>query len=722
MKFAELIPLTAGVVNLLLTLFVLSQGLRSGTARVYLLWGLSLSVWNLGTYFMFQEDLNSNQALFWARFLQYGVIFLPISLAHLCYLVGHIPVGRGIAWGYLLHVALAASNFTPLFIADVREVSNDLYRAHYSVAGPGYWVLVATFSVPALAVYRLGLKVKTLPPMHRRRVYGMIGAVVALILFGFNDSLPILNVDRYPFTNIPIFPFGSAAAILYGIIVGYSVLQHQLLDIHVTLSRLVARTVRLLFLFLTGMALLLVLTVVAPGEFTAFSFSSSLAVLLVSAWLASTFFPRLFGSGEEKLERRILGDKFEYHDRMRGFVEAMQWMETNELLDSLHQLMTQTVRAASYRIFVREEKTGVFSLFRSHPALDRDAVPRLNRASPVFKAFEAAHADCVNLQTTGPQTSEDDPHVLAAREQLAPLQAEYAFLLQADEQPFGLFLIGPKLTREPYTLHDLELFSEMVAKLGLHLNQVRMKRQLLLAQEMDLLGMMSRGMAHDLNNLITPVWTYLQLARERARPEESHNELLPTVSRNVQTMMDYIRESLFFSDTQTPHLALASLGATARKAVDLIRPRADGRGVRLECEGVADVEIEMDAVLVQRLINNLLANAVDASPPGSVIRVRVATLDTTEPGRTWHRVEVIDQGEGISRENLRQVTMPYFTTKDHGDERRGFGLGLAICRKIVHLHGGNLNILSEVGQGTTVQVDLPSRQTQPPVNGELRRP
>jgi signal transduction histidine kinase len=50
----------------------------------------------------------------------------------------------------------------------------------------------------------------------------------------------------------------------------------------------------------------------------------------------------------------------------------------------------------------------------------------------------------------------------------------------------------------------------------------------------------------------------------------------------------------------------------------------------------------------------------------------------------------------------------FFTTKDSGDGKRGFGLGLAICRKIVHLHGGTLNITSQIGKGTTVQVDLPS--------------
>lgn len=70
----------------------------------------------------------------------------------------------------------------------------------------------------------------------------------------------------------------------------------------------------------------------------------------------------------------------------------------------------------------------------------------------------------------------------------------------------------------------------------------------------------------------------------------------------------------------------------------------------------------------------------------------------------------MDAGEGISRKNLQMITSGYFTTKATGDEKRGFGLGLAICRKIVHLHGGNLDIASREGKGTTVRIDLPLRQ------------
>ena len=120
----------------------------------------------------------------------------------------------------------------------------------------------------------------------------------------------------------------------------------------------------------------------------------------------------------------------------------------------------------------------------------------------------------------------------------------------------------------------------------------------------------------------------------------------------------------------------------------------------------------MDQVLIQRLVSNLLSNAIDASPAGAQIDIKLLELEATEADRRWFRLQVVDHGVGISPENLKRVFVPYFTTKNRGDEQRGFGLGLAICRKIVHLHGGNLSITSQLSVGTTLQVDLPSRQTQ----------
>jgi signal transduction histidine kinase len=218
-------------------------------------------------------------------------------------------------------------------------------------------------------------------------------------------------------------------------------------------------------------------------------------------------------------------------------------------------------------------------------------------------------------------------------------------------------------------------------------------------------------MAHDLNNLLTPVWTLLQLSSESGNVEPLDDELLPVALRNVNTMRAYIKEALFFSENLRPDLQFGRLDLVIHQAADLAKASRK-KEVEVQPDTPDEALVEMDEVLIQRLIANLIANSIDASPSGSQIRVQLERLARSESHRDWWRVRVIDQGEGIPKENLSRIFTPYFTTKNHGDQNRGFGLGLAICRKIVNLHGGQLSISSQPRKGTTVQFDLPSRQAK----------
>jgi signal transduction histidine kinase len=169
---------------------------------------------------------------------------------------------------------------------------------------------------------------------------------------------------------------------------------------------------------------------------------------------------------------------------------------------------------------------------------------------------------------------------------------------------------------------------------------------------------------------------------------------------------------LFFSRSNQLQGKPGLLDQTVREAMSLVQSNAETKGIGISFQGESEVMIEMDSVLVKRLISNLLSNAVDASPVGSKIEIQLAPLPKTELNRDWYRLKIMDHGEGISQENLKRVFTPYFTTKNTGDGKRGFGLGLAIARKIVHLHGGNLSIASKEKKGTTVQVDLPTKLIQ----------
>jgi signal transduction histidine kinase len=722
MNLFKLVPLIGAVCNLLVTLFVSTRGLRSTVNRVYLLWGISLTIWNLGTYALFVVD-NASAALFWARFLQFGVIFTPVTLFHLSLLIAQIPVGRYMKALYGLQIALALSNLTPFFIRDVRFNG----YAYYSIAGPGFRIFSLTLGLTVASVFILSHKRRRLATLHKTRLSALIVAQSGLVIFGINDVLPILGFDYYeellPFlgirakapSHLQIYPFGSMAAIFYGVIVGYSVLQHQLLNIRVTLGKIAANLVRVGFLVAVGLLLLFLAAFFGPrDQFTTYSFFVSLGVLLCSAVIAATYFPRLFGKGDDRLERRLLGDRFEYHDKVRSFIQSINvYTDARLLIDDLHDLLVNTIQVRSYQIILLDETTRQFSLLRAYPEPSLTFSPGVSADSPLFQYFKITGSDFLAYNEVYALPGEN---VLerSARGQLREYNPEFCFPLVFDEEILGFMLVGAKVSGDLYTQLDLRFLTDMVKNLGLFMNQIRLKKQVAVAEELELLGRMSRGMAHDLNNLLTPVSTLLQLMRDDLLDRGKSEELLPVALRNVVTMHSYIKEALFFSQNHTPRLEPGRLDQVIQKAVATAEPALRRKEMEVAVRGPEDVVVEMDSVLIQRLVANILSNAIDASPPKSTIKIELQRLIRTEANRDWLRIRVIDEGEGIKREHLRRIFKPYFTTKDRGDETRGFGLGLAICRQIVHLHQGNLNIASEEKKGTTVQVDLPSRQINRP--------
>ena len=710
MTLFETAALIAAAVNLVLAFFVYQQDVKLPLHRAYLLWAAGVAIWNISTYFMYQQTPPLGPE-FWAKVLQFGIIIAPIGFLHTSMYIAETKLPRSLAWFfYLLHAGFIAALSTDWFITGVRQIP----YGYWAKPGPLFAAYVVSYLIIMVGSFVVLYRAQRVAQrLARRRIRTMLLASFCIWPAGTNDLLPILGFDYYPFTDIPFYPLGNFASCIYMTIVAYSVLQHSLLDVHVALSRFAAHAVRILLITLIGFCLLLLLNAVAPQKFTSFAFYGSLGTLLASAVIASVLFPRLLGGGADSFERRLLGDRFEYQDKVRTFIEGMSWYgDLNALFRDLHELLLLIFRLGSYHIILRDETTRGFTLFRAHPDEPSREVTELKAQSPIFQHFEWDKAEYLALNPNYVRASRRRLEQ-QAREQVAAFNAELCFPLTAESEPFGLMLVGAKSHGEPFTATDINLLVALVKNLSLMVNQIRLKNQILQAQELDLLGRMSRGMAHDLNNLLTPVWTLLQLSNEGGGTLVDE-ELLPVAMRNLKTMRAYIKEALFFSENLRPDLQLGRLDLVLKQAADLARASRK-KEIELVANIPDEVLVEMDEVLMQRLLANLISNAIDASTEGARVEVHLDRLARTDANRDWVRARIVDHGEGIPKENLSRILTPYFTTKNRGDENRGFGLGLAICRKIVNLHGGQLNISSQVRRGTTVQVDLPTRQMRPAV-------
>ncbi len=270
------------------------------------------------------------------------------------------------------------------------------------------------------------------------------------------------------------------------------------------------------------------------------------------------------------------------------------------------------------------------------------------------------------------------------------------------DHPSLLVALGKKRSLRPYTYPDIrqlidlvELMDNIVAHATVSQNAAKLTR-------MESAMMISRSLAHDLNNLTTPVASYLLHRQGQARPGSAEEEVHEAALRSVKTMNEYIRESLFFSRQLSPEIKSVNPDQILASVSALTQKRASQRGITVQFRAELRKSFDADPALFQRLALNLINNAIDASEPGGTIAVFLHSLTADSASLT-----VSDQGMGIPRENLRRIFDPYFTTKNTGDMDRGLGLGLAICQKIVEVHGGGIHADSTLGTGAIFTATFP---------------
>jgi hypothetical protein len=173
-----------------------------------------------------------------------------------------------------------------------------------------------------------------------------------------------------------------------------------------------------------------------------------MVVLLVSALVASVFFPQFFGKGSDKLERQILGDRFEYHAQVQNLIQVMRsFPDPQFLMQELQDLLAGTMKMRSYQIILLDDTTRNFKLFHCHPQRVEPESPDLQVDSPVFRYFQQTRAkwlSCTSIYETDHETLMQRE----ARRQLKPFEPEFCFPFFVGNDLVGLMLLGSKASGE----------------------------------------------------------------------------------------------------------------------------------------------------------------------------------------------------------------------------------------------------------------------------------
>jgi len=244
--------------------------------------------------------------------------------------------------------------------------------------------------------------------------------------------------------------------------------------------------------------------------------------------------------------------------------------------------------------------------------------------------------------------------------------------------------------------------------------RARLERSLVLAQKMDSIGRLAGGIAHDLNNLLSPIVGFTGFVLRRLPPDSRHREPLEQVAQAAERAQELTSRLLAFGRRQTLNTQPLSLNELVRGFLPMLRGLMR-KNVRVELrldDGVRTVRADPGSL--QQVLMNLVVNAQDAMPQGGRITIETANErpprgasapSTDAPPITPDVVlRVTDTGEGMDEQTQARVFEPFFTTKKAG---AGTGLGLATVYGIVRQHGGQIELRSAPHQGTTFSVYLP---------------
>jgi PAS domain S-box-containing protein len=317
------------------------------------------------------------------------------------------------------------------------------------------------------------------------------------------------------------------------------------------------------------------------------------------------------------------------------------------------------------------------------------------------------------------------------------LRAMVVAPLLLESQVFGV-LVAARHQPDSFTSPDCEFLRQLSEHVALAAHQaqvytalqkayddLRQSQQTVLQQErLRALGQMASGIAHDINNAISPVTLYTQsLLEHEANLSPRAREYLETIDRAIDDVAATVARMREFYRPRGPQLMLAptNLNMLVQQVLELTRAwwtdMPQQRGVVIEA--VTALAPDLPPIMgaegeIREALTNLVFNAVDAMTEGGTLTLRTGVEEPeADPGggiaeRSVY-VEVMDTGQGMDEETLRRCLEPFYTTKGE----RGTGLGLAMVYGMVQRHSAEIEIDSALGRGTTIRLTFSAPSVAP---------
>lgn len=257
--------------------------------------------------------------------------------------------------------------------------------------------------------------------------------------------------------------------------------------------------------------------------------------------------------------------------------------------------------------------------------------------------------------------------------------------------------------------------------------QYRLEKQLRHTQKMEAIGTLAGGVAHDFNNVLTPIMGYAEIIRLKMKQEEFKDTVvygyLDEILKAAKRARDLVEQVLTFSRSIEKKAVLQYLHPIIKEVMKLMRGTLPSTITIVERIDNGCGRVLIDPVQIHQVLINLCTNAAHSMEgQHGELTVTLAALPQNGNGKGWLELAVADTGCGIEKDKLERIFEPYYSTKE---KTSGTGMGLAMVHGIITRQGGHIKVDSEVGKGSVFKIYLPVAKKESAVHqvlslGELK--
>ncbi len=683
-----------GLVNLItsifLGVFILTKSAHIKTNRIYAYFCFSIAFWSLFYYLSFsiKEQYFSEYCF---RTCMAGVVLMPALFIH--FTLSFLKKERSkkfIFLEYLLAIGFMLSIYTPWYATSATP-----FLVFKSWANPGFlfhFFLVYFFLTFLYSFYLLGKNFSKATGTYKNQA--------AYVFFGILIGLLSGSTNYFVWYRIPIPPIFNIFVSVYMILIAYGIAKYNLLDIRVAFSR--AGIFILVYSLVLGFPLWL------GYKYQLWQYATWAMLVLATGG------PSIYIYFQKKAEERILREE----GRIQEFLTQASYRinrikELPKLLEMIIDLVFKTLKVSNVSIYMSDSLSRQYIL---KAVKYGNGIPgNVSGDSFLIQALEKNQIFLIYEELK--LSSEGNHQKIPLEGTLSEIEALCASVIVpilAGNTLLGFLALGERKDPAIFSQAVLDALTILANSSALAIENLRsveeMKKtqeKLFQAEKLAYIGQLASSVVHEVRNPITAIKTFVEYLPDKFRAQDKNflERFEAIVPREVRRIEKMVRELLDLAKPRRINKNEIKVSTAVNMTLNLLKDNLQLKRIQLENECLTDDDqILGDEEQIQQVMLNLILNALDAMEEGGHLNVKVWREDHAIPGSDLVMVSVKDTGSGIPQEQLKTLFTPFQTTK-----KNGIGLGLIVTQEIVKMHGGKIEVESELDRGTRFTVILPGK-------------